>query len=1213
VRLNPIRRYVYLPPQPSCCRPAATPNCEHILSRLRRAAADRRTVPASRILALVATCATAGGAQAQDVLPSTPLLRQQYFDGQRAYPFARPPANALQRAFLAAQARWPAGFLPAARAAAIEGDPDFWQPIGPGTIEGRDAGRISTIALHPIDPLTIYIGAAQGGVWRTRDGGGHWVPLTDGECSLAMGSIALDPVDPAIVYAGTGELHFSGDSYYGCGLLRSLDAGDTWTRLGGELFDSDEGGARIARVIVDAASAGSATATTLYIASSLGVHRSDDSGASWRLLLDGTATDLVVSPADPRVLYAALGLPGGHASNGVYRTTDGGATWARLTTGFATAEVGRIALALAPSAPGTLYAAVQDAFGGSGDNGRLLGVWKTTDGGTTWARLPDSNLSCNNQCWYDLVVAVHPTDANTVYFGGVPLFRSRDGGDRFVNVLRNMHVDQHAIVFDPRDPETIYVGNDGGIYRTTNGAATWEPLNTNLAITQFYAGIAPHPYDHNAVIGGTQDNGTLEYGGVPSWISVLGADGGFAAVDHEDPTIAYAETQWTPGSGFAGPRRRDMAGTFTTRKVNGINTADRALFIPPLVMDPVQSEVLYFGTYRLYRTADRAENWSMVSGDLTRTAVGDISAVAPAPSDPLTVWVGTNDAHVQVTHDGGTTWNVRTAGLPARVVTDIAVDHRDARVAILSVSGFGTPHVFRTTDGGVTWNAIDAGLPDVPVNAVLVHPAIGDDVYIGTDLGVFRSPDGGVRWEPFNPGLPNVAVFDLAYSNETGRILAATHGRGVFAFAPPIAASVTAAVEAVVADALGDTIRVAIEAVDPSGVPIVAPALTWRSLAPDVVAADAAGRLTTRAPGVARIAASIGGRSDTVVVTVDPVPVAVVGLPDSVSLVVGETRAFTAAVVDRLGSALAEPVLWSSSDARVVTVDAEGTVQALAVGDATVRATGAAASFGDTVKVHVGPPTVLALAVEPAVTTGAGASSRVGARLPLLRLSARAEGPEAVRVEQLAFALSGDDAAASVELVLDENGDGAATPDEPVLASAAARLTAAAPITVALEPADLTVAAGDSVALLIVLRLSGAAPHGSTFAARFLPAGTRTRNVLSGVADRLSQPAGPVDSGPVATTVLEEGAALSLSENPVRSDRVVFNFRTVPTRVGIYTATGRQVIDLTARAGPSIVWDLTNRDGAPVAPGVYLVVFVVDGTVYREKLLVLRRSEPSGA
>jgi photosystem II stability/assembly factor-like uncharacterized protein len=699
-------------------------------------------------------------AQAGDV-PDTPRQRWEYFYEQRAYPFATIPAGALQRAREG---------LVASRPDLMAAPPPIngttWAPFGPERIpiSHTSTGRLTAIAVHPNDSDIIYVGGAQGGVWKTIDGGTSWMPLTDGQCSLAMGSIAIDPVNPEIVYAGTGEQHFSGSSYYGCGVLRSEDGGATWTQLGAGVFVREgASNARISRIDLDPATAGAVAGTTVLAASDFGLYRSTDGGATWTPVLSGIATDLIRDPTNPQLLYAGI------RRVGVSRSIDGGATWTSLTVGLPTSEVGRINLALAPSSPLTLFASIQHK-----SESDLLGIWKSTDGGDSWAKLPDSAASCGSQCWYNMTIAVHPTDPNTVYFGGVSLFRSTNGGVNFSDIRGGIHVDQHHLTFDPQKPETLFVGNDGGIYVSTNGGGEWTSLNTNLALTQFYSGISLHPWDARVALGGTQDNGTLESTGSFDFNHVLGGDGGFTAIDFLNPSTRYAETQWIAGRSYIGPRRSD-GGSFGLR-VNGIDTSEKALFIPPLIMDPINPSRLYFGTVRLYRTDDGGENWASVSQEFP----GRISAIAPSTSNPAVVYLGTSNGSVQLTTDGGETWREITSGLPNRHVKDIGVDPLDWQRAFLTVSGFGTGHVFRTTDGGGSWQDVSADLPDVPTNALLLDPVQPSTLFVGTDLGVFISGDGGESWTVMNDGLPNVAVFDLAHNPNTGVLLAATHGRGMF-------------------------------------------------------------------------------------------------------------------------------------------------------------------------------------------------------------------------------------------------------------------------------------------------------------------------------------------------------------------------------------------------------------------------------------------------
>lgn len=711
----------------------------------------------------------------RQVLPNDKrLLRWQYFHAERAYPFDRVPPGAYQRGMADYAAKF--GALPgAAQVPAI--DITGWSSVGPAPIATNPttSGRINTIAVHPTDGNTIYLGAATGGVWKTTNGGSSWTPLTDSQCSLAMGSVVIDPVNPEIIYAGTGEQNFSGDSFYGCGVLRSSDGGSTWTQQGASIFDTTTGGATISRMLIDPATAGSLTTTRVFAATSFGLYRSLNSGSTWTQVLASTpVTDLVVDPSNSSILYASVGNIFGSVNNGVYKSINGGTSWTKLAGGFPTASVGRINIAVA--SPGILFAAVQNTT-----NFALLGIWKSTDSGVSWSQISATGASCASQCWYNLHMYVSPANSNIVFFGGLSLHRSTDGGLTFqdVGAANNVHVDHHGFAFQPGNPNVAYSGNDGGIWRTSDGGVTWTSLNTNLAITQFYAGASLHPTDGNIGMGGTQDNGTLLASGSLAWSLVLGGDGGYTAIDFATPTTRYAETQWIVGAGYIGPRRSDANGPFN-QKLTGITLSDRAEFIPPLVMSPTISTRLYFGTYRIYRTSDRGEIWSAISPDLTAGS-GTITAIAESKSNSQVVYVGTSDARVQVTTNGGTNWTLVTTGLPNRFIKSIAIHPTDPNTAFAVVSGFGTGHVFKTVNGGASWSNISSNLPDVPVNAILLDPGEPvNSIYIGTDLGVFRTTTGGTSWAPFGTGLPNTAIFDLVYNPTTNVMVAATHGRGAF-------------------------------------------------------------------------------------------------------------------------------------------------------------------------------------------------------------------------------------------------------------------------------------------------------------------------------------------------------------------------------------------------------------------------------------------------
>ena len=656
-----------------------------------------------------------------------------------------------------------------------------WRALGPSRIDaenGRFAGRVSTIAIHPTDPNILFVGGAQGGVWRSDNGGVSWTPLTDGECSLAMGSIAIDPVDPQIVYAGTGEQHFSGDSYYGCGVLRSLDGGATWEQLGEEVFvrrsavvgrgGMGTGGARIARVVVDRASAGSANTTTVLVASSFGLYRSTSSGLSWDLVLEGYATDVVAHAEDPSILYAALD------SVGIYRSSDGGASWTYTSESIPREGIWRTILAIAPSNPDVVYTGV--VIRGETRRTARMALYRTDDGGEFWEALPAEDASCFGQCWYDFAMAVHPDTADEVYLGTVPMYRSTDGGLTFEQVQpNNLYVDQHHLVFDTlSDPYRLYVANDGGVFRTLNGGLNWQDLNSNLALAQFYRGISMHPSDPVITLGGTQDQGTLRpMAGTTVWDKIFPGDGGYTAFDAENPNVWYNETQWIPGAGYAGPRRNGGLAR------EGIDIGENALFIPPLVMDPVDSRRLYFGTRTLYRTDNGARRWTPVYSTPDDSV---ITAIAPSPASPNTVYAAIKVGRVVVTHDGGETWLEAgpAQGLPDRWIGGLAAHPTNPDQAYAAAGGFLSGHVFQTTDGGRSWQDRTGSLPDHPVNSIIYDPADPNGVYLATDFGVFHSPTGGGSWTRLQDGLPVSAVYDVAAQPGTGRLVAATHGRGMF-------------------------------------------------------------------------------------------------------------------------------------------------------------------------------------------------------------------------------------------------------------------------------------------------------------------------------------------------------------------------------------------------------------------------------------------------
>jgi photosystem II stability/assembly factor-like uncharacterized protein len=411
-----------------------------------------------------------------------------------------------------------------------------------------------------------------------------------------------------------------------------------------------------------------------------------------------------------------------------------------------------------------------------------LGLYKSLDGGVTWAAVTATGASCALQCWYDMALAVDPTNANIVYFSGFSLYKSVNGGTTFTDIGTSIHVDQHAVVFDPTSNTTIYAGSDGGVFKSTTGGTSWTTLNTSLNITQFYPGIAISPTSATTFIGGSQDNGTTEGGAALSWSSQLGGDGAMAAYDWKSGATFAG---FTHGSSTDSPQRRDAGSSSWAVKNAGINTNDNANWVPPMTMDPRNPSVLYFGTNRVYRTSNSGDAWTAISPDLT--SGGNLAAIAVAPSDSQTVYTGSSDGMVEVTTDLGLTWTPITTGLPVRSVTKIIVDPLDPRTAWLTVSGFSTGHVFKTVNGGRQWTDLSNNLPNDPASAIVLQ-AGSRELDVGTDIGVFALADGTTSWVPLMTGLPNVVITDLAYDGPRGRLVAGTHGRGIWTL--PVATAV---------------------------------------------------------------------------------------------------------------------------------------------------------------------------------------------------------------------------------------------------------------------------------------------------------------------------------------------------------------------------------------------------------------------------------------
>ncbi len=796
--------------------------------------------------------------------------RENWFYEQRKYPLTTIPlmarVNAIQH--MEVEERRLASLRTAQRRLSVQSLPQAlppWQSIGPkpiaqGQVSGGSqipvpvSGRVTAIALDPgyngTTNKTIYVGGAQGGVWRSTDNGTNWTPIMDDQPSLAIGAIAIDPADPNTIYVGTGEANLSGDSYYGAGLLKTTNGGASWTVIKGPPSPSIQNAfafvnVSFSRIVIDPVSP-----QTIYVAingnaatngstggsgsgplDQRGVWKSIDGGTSWTNLDptnsggENSATDVIIDPAKHTRIYAAI------LNIGVLRLDPDLANgqWVNLETLAgsnlpipANTPFGRVVLAMgppiAPSIESTIYAVYADTS--QANSGRVLGIFRSVDAGNTWTKMNASTPS-GGQASYNLTLAVDPTDANTIYFGlqSPPAFRSTDGGQTLTTISNGdgitggLHADTHVMLVCPTNPNILFTGSDGGIWRSDNAKSTpikWNDLNQNLSITQFQ-GLATHPSNPNIILGGTQDNGTNLYGGQISWTRVVSGDGGITLIDQSNPSIMY-HTFFNQTNTQIGPEISTTGGGFGTWTFvsQGISLADRVGFYAPMALNTGfnaannngNGNVIYFGTHHLYRSSDQAASWKGLGanndgiGTDLAPPTGRLSAIAPFPfsaSSPSTeiVWVGTSNGLVQLTTNAGdignaTFANLTKAPLPNRFVTDIALDLTNSQRAVITYSGFNTNtpsspgHVFLTTNQGATFTNISGNLPDVPVTSIAIDPNITNTYYIGTDIGVFRTSDGGTTWEALLSGMPKVAVFMLRYHAATRTLIAATHGRGMF-------------------------------------------------------------------------------------------------------------------------------------------------------------------------------------------------------------------------------------------------------------------------------------------------------------------------------------------------------------------------------------------------------------------------------------------------
>lgn len=708
-----------------------------------------------------------------------------------------------------------------------------WEYYGPGNIGGRLRG----VLVHPTNPNVLYVGSVAGGVWKSTNAGASWLPTMNDLITLNISALVMKPGDPNTIYAGTGEGFFAGDALPGRGLLKTSDGGTSWRRI---QFNSPF----ITALAVSPANPNVVYASgrkaiplikgrpaeTVTDPGVSAIFKSTDSGETWQDITTGKgiehdtqseydnfATDVAVSAVDANVVYATFGLR--DVSGGIWKSVDGGQTWTRLTNGLPNPNLpnqgyNRIELAMAPSNSNVLYASFtytkKPGDTNNLPNNAMLGIWKTTNAGQSWTQmampLTVNQLNRDNgdvtalgdQGDYASAIIVHPTDPNIVFVGGLDIYRTTDGGNSWTQVsmwvppgfynperIPYVHADHHVFAFDgSANPPVLYNGSDGGIARSRDLGTTWEILNKDLGVTQFYF-LAVHPDNSKIMLGGTQDNASLIFADddINSWSAFPTGDGGPSHFDFNDPATAYYSGYYLNmyRARFDYATHQMLSKTYIGfgDGSNGLTQedSDSSAFFPPFEISPNNSNELVLGTNRLLKSTDRGDHWTA----LTTRINSYILRIAITEGNDNAIWFSTGNARIYKTEDGGATYaNVTATNLPKRFISDIEIDPSNRNTVYLTYSGYGTPHIFKTTNAGANWTNISSNLPDTPVNAIKVHPQNPNQLFLATDIGVFLSEDGGQIWQPCTNGFPTVQVMAIVLNTKLNRITVATHGRGVY-------------------------------------------------------------------------------------------------------------------------------------------------------------------------------------------------------------------------------------------------------------------------------------------------------------------------------------------------------------------------------------------------------------------------------------------------
>ncbi|MCK6606059.1 MAG: T9SS type A sorting domain-containing protein [Ignavibacteriaceae bacterium] len=674
-----------------------------------------------------------------------------------------------------------------------------WSPMGPISISPYNpahwqaaSGRVRGLAVHPTNPDIAYIGVSAGGLWKTTDGGQNWSDLSGFLNTITFGAIEIDKNNPNVIYAGTGEMIAGGYSiaYAGDGLYKSTDDGASWQHITNGFGSRTAFGAikvhpTNSNIVVAAVGIGNTNIG--YADGNGGIWRSTDAGASWSRTLEvPEAYDVKFNPSNPNIVYAAVGSM--LNTTGVYKSTDAGATWSYSSNGLPVGtEIKRVQIALAPSQPSTIYAYINLP----NETPLKSHLYKSTDNGNNWVQIAvNENLGGDygdgpvDQGDYDLCIAVDPSNPNKVYLGNVEFFVSTNGNNftpvriaggtgAFESVS---HVDYHAIVFSPSNPSVIYIGNDGGVTRSTDGGQSWNSLNHTLTTLQFYR-IASSKNDRNILAGGFQDNGcALGLNGNSSWKSTATGDGQEHFFSGSNPNLFFGSAQ---------------QGALYAFQIENGNVNQTSMTFPqgeqfpwttPFFEDATTNTTIYAASNRLFKSTNLGQDWEPTTAQgVSQNTVTDVTQ---SKVNPQLFYLVAGEDEIFVSTDGGLNWDNKSSAnpQPSRALQRIVPDPVDANTVYLVRSGYGSPQIYKSTNQGTSWSDIQSDLPDLPANDFFVDPSNPSFYFIANDAGVYYSSNSGANWMRLGSNLPVVPVFDFDYANyQSERLLRiGTHGRGAW-------------------------------------------------------------------------------------------------------------------------------------------------------------------------------------------------------------------------------------------------------------------------------------------------------------------------------------------------------------------------------------------------------------------------------------------------